>query len=1009
MKNSLLLQQNEQSSLKTQLRVLGVLTFMLSLFMTITILSYTQTDIENGAVPIQALFGFIDDIDDFRAKVEISQNKLGLPGSYIATYCVHKTIGYWSLVLSFLLAACTWEVFVNGFLGYNFFRRGFWILILALSFSVLSFLFKSSFFPKIPAEFSGTLSNFIGTSLLIGIGKIGAFVFVAVMIVVSTANIFTYGLSGLYLSTRKKQTPTIPDDVLRAQARYYVDIYSDNEEPIEVLRSTVEVADDIDNQIEIEESIEDSMHIPELPSALVPVEEVVEFDFFEGELDQVQPIEVLESLEEFSLQPEEIAQTEEVPFEEFEEIEPIVIGSIPLENYDEIESTTQDSFTESIVKESISQEVEEIVPAEIIDFNESEVTEIIENSVDDTLEVFEKEIVSNVIDAETKEEITTKTEEVIYSEDEEEVVSEQEIEESTIDAPISFDSIDLLSEEPSNQSIFMPQLGETILPDFDEIGDIELDAEMVDSVMENEEVETIEANEEDFQLEEIVTLEIVENEVQNEEIIPEKNNIQPIVEEPIQNVLPFEFVTPQQTEKTKETSTKTRYLVDFSQQSQHSNIELLQAKLESVHIPFSRIDQNDTLLSTIYTLHFTKNYDKLQSQTLHHDVIEVLKAPGVVIESFIESRNVIEVEIPKKNLQEIINDIKIIQPNIKGILPIDFGFKNNGNVIRLDLTECYSVLIGGANGTGKTNLLVSIIHSMSKNNDAVSLKYLPIILNTHPYQSVEPIFKHSFAVVQNNVQTTIHTTEIQALQAIKALFLETKKRLELFDTERKTTITAYNYLKNPLEQIPYIVTIIDPIEMISAHKESREYLSIILLCGSAVGIHILAQSKNVPSIDPLLLQRFPCTIASFTNSKTSSRMLIQSTSAEGLLSSNDFIFNFTSHSQNQYFRFYMSNELRYDASILNLRADNYPYHLPMIEHKEQIGAKDIDPMLLKIAEFVVREQKALIGSILHKFNLSYEDTVAYITKLEKAGILSQYNQNNRTVLVKDISELPRYL
>jgi S-DNA-T family DNA segregation ATPase FtsK/SpoIIIE len=998
MKNSLLLQQNEQSSLKTQLLVLGVLTFMLSLFMTITILSYTQTDIENGAVPIQALFGFIDDIDDFRAKVEISQNKLGLPGSYIATYCVHKTIGYWSLVLSFLLAACTWEVFVNGFLGYNFFRRSFWILILALSFSILSFLCKSSFFPKIPAEFSGALSNFIGNSLLIGIGKLGAFAFVAVMIVVSTANIFTYGLSGLYLSTRKKQTPTIPDDVLRAQARYYVDIYSDDEEPIEVLRSTVEVADDIDNQVEIEESIEDSMNIPELPSALVPVEEVEEFEYYEDELDQVQPIEVLETLEEFTLQPEEIAQTEEVPFEEFEEIEPIVIGSVPLENYDEIESTSDISFNEPIVEEPQTQEIEEIVPEEIIDFNQEPISEPIVETIEETIEVSEEEIATIENETETIEE----TENV---NDEEIIVEEEQVDELEIDAPISFESIDLLSEEPSNQSIFMPQLGETILPDFDEIGEIELDAEMVDSVMEDEEASTDSISSIEESIEPIIEQEVIAEEI----VVPEEIVVTPIAPEPTQNVLPFEFVAPQQAEKTKETSTKTRYLVDFSQQSQHSNIELLQAKLESVHIPFSRIEQNDTLLSTIYTLHFSKSFDKLQSQSLYNDVIEVLKAPGVVIETFIESRNVIEVEIPKKNLQEIINDIKIIQPSLKGILPIDFGFKNNGNVIRLDLTECYSVLIGGANGTGKTNLLVSIIHSMSKNNDAVSLKYLPIILNTHPYQSVEPIFQHSFAVVQNNVQTTIHTTEIQALQAIKALFLETKKRLELFVTERKTTITAYNYLKNPLEQIPYIVTIIDPIEMISAHKESREYLSIILLCGSAVGIHILAQSKNVPSIDPLLLQRFPCTIASFTNSKTSSRMLIQSTSAEGLLSSNDFIFNFTSHAQNQYFRFYMSNELRYDASIQNLRADSYPYHLPLIEHKEQLEVKDIDPMLLKIAEFVVKEQKALIGSILHKFNLSYEDTVAYITKLEKAGILSQYNQNNRTVLVKDISELPRYL
>lgn len=1004
MKNSLLLQTNEPTSLQTQLRVLGVLTFVLSLFMTITILSYTQSDIQNGSVPFKALFGFIEDIDDFRAKVEISQNKLGLPGSYIATYCVHKTIGYWSLVLSFLLAACTWEVFVNGFLGYNFFRRSFWVLLLAISMSILSSVLQKTIFPTLPTEFTGALSNFIANSLLIGIGKLGAYLFISFVIIVSFANIFTYGLSGLYLSTRKKQEPTIPDDVLRAQARYYVDIYSDDEEPIEVLRSTVDVAEDVDNQSEIEEEIENSLSVQELPSALVPLEEVEEFDDFIDSNETSQPVEFLESIEEFSLQPGELSQSEQVPYEDFEVITPTIIGSVPVESYEEdisIKETIQENEDTLEAVSTNYNEIIEEVPSieEQLDIEtHSEIEQIpdVTSNEQEQYDISEKASVLDSEEVDINHQIDI--ENTISAENE--VLEESEIHEDSdeegIETPISFESIDLLTEEPSNQTIFMPQLGETILPDFEEIGEIELDEAMVDSAMEDYPSE-IEEIEDETPIQPIV------NEEPSDETSTEAVSATP---EPLQNELPFEFAT---STPSKELSTKTRYLVDFTQEAQQSNVALLRAKLESVHIPFSNIEEHDTLLTTKYTLHFTKAFDSLQAQAMHSEVIEALKAPGVVIESFLNIDKNIVVEIPKKNLQQIIADIKVVQPNTKGILPIDFGHKNNGDVIRLDVTECYNILIGGANGTGKTNLLVSMIHSLSKNNDAVSLKYLPIILNTHPYSSVEPIFKHSFAVVEGDEQRTIHTTEIHALQAIKALFSETKKRLELFDAERKTTISAYNYLKNPLEQLPYIVTIIDPIEMISAHKESREYLSVILLCGSAVGIHVLAQLKNVPSIDTLLLQRFPCTIASYTNSKTSSRLLLQSTSAEGLLSSNDFIFNSSSYSQKTYFRFFMSNELQYSPTVQNLRPDSYPYYLPKIEQKEQILSKNIDPMLLKIAEFVVKEQKALIGSILHKFNLSYEDTVAYITQLEKAGILSQYNQNNRTVLVKDISDLPRYL
>jgi hypothetical protein len=1005
MKNSLLLQTNEQTSLQTQLRVLGVLTFVLSLFMTITILSYTQSDIQNGSVPFKALFGFIEDIDDFRAKVEISQNKLGLPGSYIATYCVHKSIGYWSLVLSFLLAACTWEVFVNGFLGFNFFRRSFWIVLLAVSMSVLSSIIQATILPTLPTEFTGALSNFIAKSLLIGIGKLGAFLFVSLSILASVANIFTYGLSGLYLSTRKKQEPTIPDDILRAQARYYVDIYSDDEEPIEVLRSTVDVADDVDNQSQIEEEIENSLTVEELPSALVPIEEVEDFDDYSDSNDILQPVEVLESIEEFSLQPDELSQTEAVPYEDFDVITPTIIGSVPVEVYEDVVTTEEEVVEQSfsnteipnnyIVEHEPTESVFEEIESEIV-FETEQPTEIESISVNETesIEVVEEETINQISDEVVDSPIVLAVPEEQYIE---EVVNES-VEEDDIETPISFERIEFLTEEPSNQTIFMPQLGETILPDFEEIGDIELDEDMVVSVMEEFPVEIEET-------EEILP---EQHDTPEETIVVSAQNISPISTEPTQSVLPFEFApTPT---PSKDLSTKTRYLVDFTQESQQSNTALLRAKLESVHIPFSSIEEQDTLLTTKYTLYFTKSFDSIQAQTMHSEVIEALKAPGVVIESYLNTEKSIVVEIPKKNLQEILSAIKVVQPNTKGILPIDFGYKNNGDVIRLDVTECYNILIGGANGTGKTNLLVSMIHSLSKNNDAVSLKYLPIILNTHPYSSVEPIFKHSFAVVESDEQRTIHTTEIHALQAIKALFFETKKRLELFDAERKTTISAYNYLKNPLEQLPYIVTIIDPIEMISAHKESREYLSVILLCGSAVGIHVLAQLKNVPSIDTLLLQRFPCTIASFTNSKTSSRLLLQqSTSAEGLLSSNDFIFNSSTYSQKTYFRFFMSSELKYSSSVQNLRQDSYPYHLPKIEQKEQVGSKNIDPMLLKIAEFVVKEQKALIGSILHKFNLSFEDTVSYITQLEKAGILSQYNQNNRTVLVKDISDLPRYL
>jgi len=977
MKNSLLLQQDEHTSLKTQLRVLGVLTFILSLFLTITILSYTQSDKENGSIPIQALFGFIDDVDDFRAKVEISQNKLGLPGAFIANFCVDKTLGYWSIVLSFLLVACSWEIFVNGFLGYNYFRRSFWILLLAICFSTVSSLLRSSFLPIIPQELSGTMSNFIANSLIVGIGKIGAFVFVAISAVVSIANIATYGISGLYLSKRKQVKPSIPEDVLRAQAQYYLDIYSTEEEPIEVLRSTIEIPEEVSYSqdsliLDIEHYVSEK-----LPSALVPIDEVEDLEIYEEEFEELQPIEVLDKIEEYTVDSENPH-----PYEEFEQTSTSVIGTIPTE--------TKEVFEDNLELRELEDNV-----------NADEQIESKNESVDrkEEIEVIE-EIEPNI-----HESIETDVNISIENQFFEELISEQDEfdDENQYESPISFENIDLLNEESTNQFVFMPQLGETMLPDFEELSDIELDPEL-DIIDENENISLlgnfeVTAEERiDFPtIESVQLLDVVET-------IPID-----LVNLPIQNELPFEYEQKVELPIRNENSTKTKYLVDFSNEVQQSNLDLLRTKLEIVHIPFSSLEQNDTLLTTIYTLHFSKSFDRLQSETLYHEIIDVLKAPGVVIESFLQSDSKIEIEIPKKNIQEIIKDVKIQKPSTRGILPIDVGFKNNGELIRFDLSDYYNVLIGGTFGSGKTSLLISIISTLAKNNDSVSVKFLPIVFDELPYINVKPIFVHSFATTSTDESKILNSTEILAFQAIKALYLETKKRLELFDRDKKTTISAFNYLKNPLEQLPYIVTIIDPIEILSSHKESKEYLSLILLCGAAVGIHTIAISKNVPSLDPMLIQRFPCKIASYTNSKTSSRLLLQSTSAEGLLNAYDYVLRFSSHSQNHYSRFFLSNEEIHSSTFSQLRADSYPYHLPFQEQKELNGNSNIDPLLLKIAEFVVKEQKAGIGSILHKFNISYEEAVTYITQLEKVGVLSQYKQNNRTVLVKEISELRKYL
>ena len=214
-------------------------------------------------------------------------------------------------------------------------------------------------------------------------------------------------------------------------------------------------------------------------------------------------------------------------------------------------------------------------------------------------------------------------------------------------------------------------------------------------------------------------------------------------------------------------------------------------------------------------------------------------------------------------------------------LPLFLGLTSTDEKLVTDLASLPHLLIGGATGQGKSNLLNSIICGLTRLLPPDELRLVLVdtkMVEFTPYAALPHL---AFPII---------TDDNKCLYVLRWLVAEMERRLKLFASTACRNIQAYRESGNAL---PYIVVIIDEFAdlMLSYGKDFEPGVARLTAKARAAGIHLVMATQNADHdvLTASLRNNFPGRIAFKTRSLSESRWIIDSPDADILCAPGDML------------------------------------------------------------------------------------------------------------------------
>lgn len=223
------------------------------------------------------------------------------------------------------------------------------------------------------------------------------------------------------------------------------------------------------------------------------------------------------------------------------------------------------------------------------------------------------------------------------------------------------------------------------------------------------------------------------------------------------------------------------------------------------------------------------------------------------------------------------NDLKDVC--ISNSLNLVLGKDENGNKIFTNLSKAPHILVGGATGSGKSELLHAFIASL-----IVGMPYTAAeIAIIDPKRS-------EYSVYRNRKHITLITEVDEALSCLNhAVNIMEERYAEL---ERSYAKDIYKYT-GTMDMHPLVIIIDELADLILTHPEVEKPIVRIAQKARACGIHLIigTQSPRKTVVTGLIQTNMITKVALQTSDQLESRIILGKSGAEHLLGNGDMIFH----------------------------------------------------------------------------------------------------------------------
>ncbi len=475
----------------------------------------------------------------------------------------------------------------------------------------------------------------------------------------------------------------------------------------------------------------------------------------------------------------------------------------------------------------------------------------------------------------------------------------------------------------------------------------------------------------------------------------------------------------------------------ISQDALEQNARLLEGVLDDFGVKGEIVNVRPGPVVALYELEPAPGIKSSRVIGLADDIARSMSAVSARV-AVVQGRNAIGIELPNQRrdtvyLRELLASEDFGQSNHR--LPIALGKTIGGEPVIVDLTRMPHLLVAGTTGSGKSvainTMILSLLYRMKPERcrlimvdpkmlelsayDGIPHLLTPVV--TDPKKAVIAL-KWAVREMEERYKkmSKVGVRNIDGFNARVADALakgEPLTRTVQTGFDRETGEAIYEFEEIPLDELPYIVVVVDEMAdlMMVAGKDIEGAIQRLAQMARAAGIHLIMATQR-PSVDVItgtIKANFPTRISFQVTSKIDSRTILGEQGAEQLLGQGDMLYMAGGGRISRvHGPFVSDNEV--EKVVAHIKKQGAPEYLHAITEDNDASEDDDEAPLPspgsmdaeesadyydRAVNIVLRDRKVSTSYIQRRLSVGYNKAASLVERMEKEGVVSAPNHSGK--------------
>ncbi len=478
----------------------------------------------------------------------------------------------------------------------------------------------------------------------------------------------------------------------------------------------------------------------------------------------------------------------------------------------------------------------------------------------------------------------------------------------------------------------------------------------------------------------------------------------------------------------------------ISNDALEQNARMLEGVLDDFGVKGEIMNVRPGPVVTLYELEPAPGVKSSRVIGLADDIARSMSAVSARV-AVVQGRNAIGIELPNQRRETVFLRELLASEDFektKHRLAIALGKTIGGEPVIVDLARMPHLLVAGTTGSGKSvainTMILSLVYRLKPEQcrlimvdpkmlelsayDGIPHLLTPVV--TDPKKAVVAL-KWAVREMEDRYKK-MSKVGVRNIDGFNSRVAEARAKGETLTRtvqtgfDRETGEAIYEHEELTLEELPYIVLVVDEMAdlMMVAGKDIEGAIQRLAQMARAAGIHLIMATQR-PSVDVVtgtIKANFPTRISFQVTSKIDSRTILGEQGGEQLLGQGDMLYMAGGGRISRVHGPFVSDP-EVEKVVAHLKKQGSPEYLHAITEEDEteddegpppvVGSMDADEsadFYDRAVNIVLKDRKVSTSYIQRRLSVGYNKAASLVERMEKEGVVSAPNHaGKREILV----------